>query len=45
VCSSEFAALHGLDRTVRIAAQAMTTDSPSSFADKDMTKLVRYDMT
>jgi sterol carrier protein 2 len=45
VCSSDYAARHNLDRTVRIAAQAMTTDSPSSFVEKDMTKLVGYEMT
>jgi sterol carrier protein 2 len=44
VCSPEFAARHDLDRTVRIAAQAMSTDEPSTFTDHDMTKLVGYDM-
>jgi sterol carrier protein 2 len=45
VCSSDYAARHDLDQTVRIAAQAMTTDSPASFVEKDMTKLVGYEMT
>ena len=31
VCSEEFARQHGLDTRVRIAAQAMTTDTPSTF--------------
>jgi acetyl-CoA acetyltransferase len=36
VCSEDFARRHGLDRTVRIAAQAMTTDGPSTFDSGDM---------
>jgi sterol carrier protein 2 len=42
--SSRFAKAHGLDTRVRIAAQAMTTDTPSSFEDRSMMKLVGYDM-
>ena len=45
VCSEEFAKRHGLDRRVRIAAQAMTTDTASTFESHDMRKLVGYDMT
>ena len=45
VCSAEFAEKHGLDRRVRIAAQAMTTDTPSTFESDDMRKLVGYDMS
>ncbi|MPZ00989.1 MAG: lipid-transfer protein [Actinophytocola sp.] len=44
VCSEEFARHNGLDTSVRIAAQAMTTDYPSTFHDNDMTKVVGYDM-
>lgn len=43
--SESYAARHGLRRDVRIAAQAMTTDRPSSFADGSMMKLVGSDMT
>lgn len=45
LCSEDFARRHGLDARVRIAAQAMTTDGNSSFDEKDMRKLVGYDMT
>lgn len=45
VCSEEFAKRHGLDRRVVIAAQAMTTDTPSTFESDDMRKLVGYDMS
>ena len=44
VCSADFARRHGLDATVRIAAQAMTTDGPSTFESNDMRKLVGADM-
>jgi acetyl-CoA acetyltransferase len=45
VCSADFARKHGLDMSVVIAAQAMTTDTPASFESNDMRKLVGYDMT
>jgi acetyl-CoA acetyltransferase len=45
VCSAEFAKKHDLDMRVVIAAQAMTTDTPSTFESKDMRKLVGYDMS
>lgn len=44
VCSEDFARRHGLDLRVRIAAQAMTTDTASTFASHDMRKLVGADM-
>lgn len=45
VCSAEFAQKYALDTSVLIAAQAMTTDTPSTFESRDMRKLVGYDMT
>ena len=44
VCSEGFAQRHGLDRSVRIRAQAMTTDRPSTFDSRDMRELVGYGM-
>jgi acetyl-CoA acetyltransferase len=44
LCSDEFAQKHGINKPVYIAAQAMTTDFPSSF-EKSMIKMVGYDMT
>ena len=44
ICSPEYARRHGLDATVVIRAQAMTTDTPASFG-RDMRKVVGYDMT
>ena len=44
VCSEEFAQRHGLDRSVRIKAQAMTTDRSSTFDSRDMRELVGYGM-
>jgi len=44
LCSEAFAARHGLNRSVRIRAQAMTTDSPASFAAQDMREVVGYSM-
>ncbi|NJP94778.1 lipid-transfer protein [Nonomuraea sp. FMUSA5-5] len=45
LCSDEFARTHGLDARVGVAAQAMVTDRPGSFAEHDMIKLVGYDMS
>ena len=47
VCSAAFAKKHGLDQRVRIRAQAMTTDTGSTFAGphSDMRQLVGFDMT
>ena len=42
--SEEFAKRKGLRADVRIAAQSMTTDTPSTFAAHDMMQLVGYDM-
>lgn len=44
VCSAEFAKKHGIKAEVVIKAQAMTTDSPSTFDDHSMIKLIGYDM-
>ncbi|MFZ4289669.1 lipid-transfer protein [Variovorax sp. HJSM1_2] len=45
VCSEAFAQRHGLSRQVRIRAQAMTTDTASTFEAHDMRQLVGLDMT
>lgn len=45
LCSDAFARRHGLRPGVSIAAQAMTTDTPSTFGSHDMRKLVGVDMT
>ena len=45
VCTPEFAARHGLDDSVVIRAQAMTTDTPSTFDSGDMRRVVGYDMS
>ncbi len=42
--SPAFARKRGLSPQVAIKAQAMTTDSPSTFAGTDMIKVVGYDM-
>jgi acetyl-CoA acetyltransferase len=42
--SEDFAQAHGIDPAVWIAAQAMTTDTPSTFEAHDMMRLVGYDM-
>ena len=44
ICSEAFAAKHGLDRTVRIRAQAMTTDRPPTFEAQDMREVVGFSM-
>jgi sterol carrier protein 2 len=43
--SEKFATKHGLRKDVRIAAQAMTTDTPSTFKAGDMMQVVGFDMT
>jgi sterol carrier protein 2 len=43
--SERYAKAHGLHTDVHIAAQAMTTDRPDSFASHDMMRLVGYGMT
>ncbi len=46
LCSEEFVRKHGLEKTaVEIAGQAMTTDFPSTFAEKSCIKLVGAEMT
>jgi sterol carrier protein 2 len=45
VCSAEFAAKHGLDTSITIAGQAMTTDYPSTFEAGQLRRIVGYDMT
>jgi acetyl-CoA acetyltransferase len=45
VCSADFAKKHKLDQSVVIAAQAMTTDTASTFEINDMRRLVGYDMS
>jgi acetyl-CoA acetyltransferase len=42
--SEDFASRHGLSKKVRIVAQAMTTDTASTFAAGDMMQVVGYDM-
>ena len=44
VCSQAFAQRHGLQRNVRIRAQAMTTDRPATFEAKDMREVVGFSM-
>ncbi|MBV1896387.1 MAG: lipid-transfer protein [Rhodobacteraceae bacterium] len=44
VCSKAFADKHGLDSSVRIAAQAMTTDGPETFDSHDMREVVGSSM-
>ncbi len=43
--SRDFAKRHGLDPAVRIAAQAMATDTPETFGTNSMIALVGADMT
>lgn len=45
VCSEAFAKKHGLNRGVRIVAQALTTDTNSTFDENDMRKVAGYDMS
>ena len=42
--SEAFARRHHIETTVSIAAQAMTTDTPDTFASRDMMQLVGYGM-
>jgi acetyl-CoA acetyltransferase len=42
--SESFARRRGLSTRVRIAAQALATDTPSTFESRDMMRLVGYDM-
>ena len=44
VCSADFAQRHSLDRSVRIRAQAMTTDGAATFGAHDMREVVGFSM-
>ncbi|EFI59350.1 MULTISPECIES: lipid-transfer protein [Comamonas] len=44
IVSEDFARRHGLRMDVRIAAQALTTDTPSTYEARDMIRLVGFDM-
>ena len=44
ICSDDFARRHGLDRSVRIRAQSMTTDRPVTFEARDMREVVGFGM-
>lgn len=44
ICTREFAERNGLNATVRIAAQAMTTDGPATFDADDMREVVGFSM-
>jgi len=44
ICSDAFAQKHGLDRSVRIRAQAMTTDTNKTFEARDMREVVGFSM-
>lgn len=44
VCSEAFAQQHKLDRSVRIRAQAMTTDTARTFEARDMREVVGFSM-
>ncbi len=45
LCSDDFARRHALTRSVRIKAQAMATDRPTTFAARDMREVVGFGMT
>ncbi|MBI3532771.1 MAG: lipid-transfer protein [Burkholderiales bacterium] len=44
ICSDAFAQKHKLNRSVRIKAQAMTTDKPVTFEARDMREVVGFSM-
>lgn len=44
VCSRSHAEAHGLSATVRVKAQAMTTDRPVTFQARDMREVVGFSM-
>jgi len=44
ICSDAFAQKHNLKRSVRIKAQAMTTDKPVTFEAQDMREVVGFSM-
>jgi acetyl-CoA acetyltransferase len=45
LCTPEYAAPHGIDASVVIRGQAMTTDTPDTFASDDLRVLVGAEMT
>lgn len=45
VVSEAFAKRHGIASDIRILAQALTTDRPSTFEDRSMMKLVGYELS
>jgi acetyl-CoA acetyltransferase len=45
IVSEAFARRHGLRTDVRMAAQALTTDTPSTYETRDMIRLVGFDMS
>ncbi len=44
IVSEDFAKAHGLDTSIRIRAQAMTTDVPAAFEERDMREVVGFSM-
>ncbi|MBI1238219.1 MAG: lipid-transfer protein [Alphaproteobacteria bacterium] len=44
LCTPAFAKKHGIDASIVIKGQAMTTDGPTTFDDHSMIKLIGYDM-
>jgi acetyl-CoA acetyltransferase len=44
IVSEDFAKKHGLDSSIRIRAQAMTTDVPAAFEARDMREVVGFSM-
>jgi acetyl-CoA acetyltransferase len=44
LCTESFARKHGIDATVRIRAQAMTTDTVATFEARDMREVVGFSM-
>lgn len=45
LASEQYVRRHGLDARVRIRAQALTTDGPSSFESGDLRRVVGYEVT
>jgi acetyl-CoA acetyltransferase len=44
LCSEAFAKRHNIDASIRIKAQAMTTDTPAAFDARDMREVVGFGM-
>lgn len=45
ICSRKFAQQNGIDASIAITGQAMTTDKPSTFGEGSLIMAVGYDMT